>query len=411
MMSKNLVIGNGSREQLLIYLEEVIQDFREHTIPGLLIFWCSRGGGKTTFLETVSSQLDSLPKVANLGIWDFRIKQYQQIAQEVQEALSKATKDSIKLIGLDNLDALLYQQEDNKTFFDFEREVIQHTLQRDDTIFLATSQAPLRIWHEYETRTRHQNLQIPPLGLKEVFDISSQIGIDCSKVYHLTLGYPEALNWLQTDPNLNEREISQRMTNFLLEPLSEQAHAMAEVASLFPVFNVRVIQLAQKQESIGSSLSYIELIGEMAKMGLVLWEINVGYRFSENTVRIQMARNFQFGKPDEFYRIHQKAAEYYQEEARRSSYLHTSLVSAIYHLAQANSKNGSEWAGMRCVEWVQKNAETWWGANWEMVLHAWQTGLQVESLVDELKSLLGSSHYDRITQILQTTRHLMEVPA
>jgi hypothetical protein len=133
------------------------------------------------------------------------------------------------------------------------------------------------------------------------------------------------------------------------------------------------------------------------------------YRHYDSTIRRLLARGLRHQQPADFDRIHRSAAEYYQLEARRATYLHHHLVSALYHLAQAHRSEGPAAVGERCLRWVQERSKSWIGADWNAVARAWQTGAGDVTVVDELKELIGSEVYVQITQLLKTANQTVEV--
>jgi hypothetical protein len=146
---------------------------------------------------------------------------------------------------------------------------------------------------------------------------------------------------------------------------------------------------------------YNDRINELTQRWIVQFDSQVGaYRFTDDAVRRLISRNVQLTSQKEFIRIHQIAADYYQEEAKNTSYLSQLFVSAIYHLAQLHTARSKDNPGAACLRWIKEMQTRWLGANWEQVLHAWETGSGNESVKDEINLLIGSKYFSKITEVL-----------
>jgi len=399
--------NNGSWRELLHVVQQALERLSGGTGPALLTFWASRGGGKTTFLTMVRDTCNSVMDVIPLGPWDASPISSDHFAREVLAAVEAAPENKKKVVLLDNLDTLL-GIDDGTAFFDFEREVVHPLIQRGDVLMIATGRAEIIQWREYDVRARQQNYRIPALTPGETERLATGWHLDPARAYRLTLGHPQALCWLRDEAGLSEEEMAQRAVDYFLEGLSPRARELAEVVSLLPVFDVAVLRLlfpSQEGDLEGFYTDYLDRIAELRRAGLVLWSMDVGaYRFADSTVRRLLARGYRHRDAADFARIHRLAADYYQDEARRAAYLHYSLVSALYHLAQTCWLEGPTVASEQCLRWVRSNLGPWRGADWDAVIQAWQTGAGDEAVVEELKELIGSETVSQITSLLEAAR-------
>ncbi|MGC8947503.1 MAG: hypothetical protein ACP5N6_15260, partial [Anaerolineae bacterium] len=364
-------------------------------LPLLLVFWSGRGGGKTTLLHRLQDRLADIADVWLAGLWDVHTGSWKDLASQILDVFQQAPDGRHKLLLLDNLDALL-RADGGEPFFAFEHQVLRELVGRGDTLVIATSRAPLIQWREYDIRIAVQNHHIPPLSREEVADWARARGLDPERAFALSLGHPQVLAWLEEQPDLPPEEIDRRVAALFLEGLPEKTRQMAEVVSLFPAFDLAVLRplLSGEEDTESFYGEYTERLEELMGAGLVAWDGEVGaYRFREGTVRRLLARGLRRRDPGRFSHIHRVAADYYRQEAMRATYLHRTLLSALYHTAWANS-------GEACVRWVEDTLGMWMSAPWEKVLIAWQTGAGDEATREELRELIGPDAFERITRLL-----------
>lgn len=383
----------------------------ERSDLALLNFWTYRGGGKTTFLYKVLAAL-SAPESAVIGVWDVATSKLEPMIQEILHAVETATQAK-KVVLLDNLDALL-RTGDGEAFFELERQLVLKLLERKDTLLITTSQIPVMQWSEYEVRIAQENHPIPALTESEVAQIAEAWSLDFDKLFIQSLGYPRILYWLSESPNITPTELAQRIEDYFLIGLPSETKELAFVASLLPLFDVGVLrdvlQTEENAEQEGLYADYVDRIRELIGIGLVVWDMQMGtYRFCNSTVRRLLARSFCLLRPVEYESIHNKSALYYQAESRRAGYLHYTLISALYHMAQGQYVREPATVGEHCLKWVRNNLSTWKGADWDAVLSAWQSGAGDESVRKELRVLLGTQFTDEIGRLLEETKRSMEV--
>lgn len=404
-----------TRKSILLHVQEALDGLSDDDSLAVLTFWSSRGGGQTTLLKLVQKFLSANRDVSILGPWDFRQQARGELSLEVLNQVAQVATGK-RVVLLDNVDTLL-TPDDDSTFFDFERQVLHPLLERRDTLIIATSQIALGMWHEYDVRLRHKSYYVPALTSAEVALVCEPWKVDARQAYSLTFGHPQTLDWLRVEPQLTEQEIAGRADAYFLHNLSPEAADFARAVCPLLVFNVALVRLVLAADtSAETSLQdglfgeYIDRIRELISVGLLQWEISVGaYRFADSSVRRLLARHSRVQHPAEYERTHRIAAEYFQGEARYTSYLQSSFVSAVYHLACVFSSDQHESAGERCRKWVQDNIDYWQGADWEAVIRAWQTGTDDEGVREELQSIIGRTFFDQITQLLQTAKSSVEM--
>ena len=397
--------------KLIALCAKALDALPDNSEPALLTFWTFRGGGKTTFLHSLSTAL-AAPEVAVVGLWDAAAIKLDRMIQEILQAV-EASSGVKKVILLDNLDALL-RLNDGQDFFELEHQLVLNLLERQDVLLIATSQIPITQWREYDVRIRQGNHLIPTLSEDQVAQIAEAKSSSSSQLFRRSQGYPQVLSWLQQEPHISEAELAQRIADYFLADLPAKIQELAFVASLLPLFDIAVLRdlLIAESDVERESLyaDYVDRIRELISVGLVAWDMRMGaYRFCNAAVRRLLAQSFQMLRPDDFRRIHQIAAQYYRAESRRTGYLHYTLVSTIYHIAQVQYIDDPSTIGNYCLRWVRDNLETWMGADWTAVLDAWQRASGDEAVREELHALLGDETIDKITRLLEGAKHAMEV--
>lgn len=405
-------VNDNPWARLTTLCQKLLDALPGNSEPALLNLWTYRGGGKTTFLHSLSTAL-AAPEVVVVGLWDAAATELNSMMQEILHAVEMVSGDK-KVVLLDNLDASL-RLNDGQGFFELEHELVLKLLERQDVLLITTSQIPITTqWREYDVRIRQENRLIPPLSEEQIAQMEGATPSRASQLFARSRGYPQALAWLQQAPHVSEVELAQRVADYFLADLPAKTRELAFIASLLPLFDIAVLRDLLTTESDveqeGFYADYVDRIRELIGTGLVAWDMQVGaYRFCNAAVRRLLAQSLQALRPDDFKRIHQVAAQYYQEESRRACYLHYTLVSAIYHMAQAQYIDDPSTVGTYCLEWVRDNLKTWMGADWAVVLDAWRGASGDEAVREELHALLGDETVDEITRLLEGAKHAMEV--
>jgi hypothetical protein len=406
-IEKNSVWG----KQLGI-VKQTLEGLYDETRPALLVFWASQGGGKTAFLSLISEFCETMEDTVTLGLWDVSASPPDNLVQEIIGVVERSRSTENKIVLLDNIDALL-SVDDDAPFFAFEREVIHRLIEKEDILVIATSQMAIEQWREYDVRVRQKNYHIPPLTSGEVKQLAQKCRLDPQKALETSLGHLQVLTWLCREPDLTSEEIDRKVDAYFLVDMSDEAQELARVASLLPVFNVAILRSVfplQEAETDSFYAGYVERIRELTATGLVSWDVEVGaYRFCDATVRRLLARSYRHRRPADFLRVHRLAASYYQREALRATYLHQSIVSALYHLIQLHRSEESRTVSKECLQWIEGQEGAWIGADWEAVNRAWQTGAGDPSVVEEMKSLIGEEAFDRISRLLDKAKQTTEV--
>ncbi|MGB9873030.1 MAG: hypothetical protein ACPLYD_15405, partial [Anaerolineae bacterium] len=249
--------------------------------PALLIFWAGRGGGKTSFLRFLRETYINAHDTTLLGPWDFSSSLPEALGPEILTAVKEAPASNRKLVLLDNLDELL-RINNSEPFSTFEHRVLQELIGRGDTLIIATSRTPLFQWRDYGVRETARSLHIPPISQADVAEWAKAQGLDPERAFALSLGHPHVLKWLEERPDLPLEEIDRRVAILFLDGLSEKTRQMAEVASLFPAFDLAVLRppLVSEEDAESFYGEYIERLEELMQAGLVAWGGEVGaYRF------------------------------------------------------------------------------------------------------------------------------------
>ena len=414
LQDSNLLLPDklATRADLISLLDQMLQRWEEGVTPLLWNLWASRGGGKTAFLWELQKHFTSRLDLTLLGTWDAQSMLPEQLIAEISATLTGLTTGQKKLIFVDNLDALL-RQDDSEAFFTFECDVVLQLMGREDVLMITTSQVELRQWHDSEVRARQVNYHLPLLSQEEVAEKAQAWHLDPGKAQAWTLGHPQILSWLHACPEMEESTLVEKAEAYFLESLSEAKRELASKVSLFPVFNVAVLQEISpddtSEESKGFYTRHLDAIRELGRVGLVSWDGEAGaYRFTDSAVRQLLSRSFKQHHPEEFKTIHTRASVYYKAEASHASYLQYSLVSAVYHMAQAYSDRPTKEIGSLCQTWVQESLDSWMGANWNAVIRAWETGAGDMAVVDELSALMGKEAFDLVACLLKESKTRME---
>jgi hypothetical protein len=383
--------------------------------PLLFIFWGSRGSGKTSFLEMVKEKMSADTDVNILGLWNANEFTASSLSSSIKASVHDAGSGT-KLIFIDNLDSFL-QDSSGTELFGFESDALLPLIERGDTLIVAGSQIEINLWQEYDVRVRQENHQLCPLIKAEIQEVLQGTSFDKDQINTITFGHPRILKLLIEHPEWTENEASQYASEYFLEGLPEKTKELTQKASIFPVFDIYILRKIMEdgnenaEEEQGDMLTwYNDRINELTQRWIVHFDSQVGaYRFTDNSVRRLISRDVQIRFNEEFIHIHQIAAEYYQEEAKNTSYLAQLFVSAIYHLAQAQTTESKENPGAVCLRWVKEMQTRWLGANWEQVLHAWETGSNNETVKDEINLLIGLKYFAKITELLSKNKIRSEV--
>lgn len=401
----------ASRQQLLDKIFEALKNMDSPTSPLLLVFWGSRGSGKTTFLKEAEKRISKNTEIDIAGVWNIPKYEFSElptlILGEVQAQTSKR-----KVVILDNLEALLHDVT-GKDFFDFENKAILPLIERGDTLIITGSQIELNLWQEYDVRFRQSNFQLAPLSLEEVKQMLEGTNFDEQIAYQLTFGQPKMLATHISKPQWKEKQISSFAADYFLDGFPREAKEIAQVASLLPAFNMYVLRKVRGDDKIedeGLLNHYHDNINELTRRWMVQFDIDIGaYRFTDNAVRRLLANDYLVSNPDHYDQIQKIAAEYFQEEAKGAAFLPQLIVSAVYHQAQTNRSFSQAKRGELCVGWIRRMRDSWNGANWEQVLSMWESGSNDTNLKDEVISLIGNKYFKKITQMFLDYQAEMEV--
>lgn len=397
----------ASRMDLYNKIQDALKNIKDSfDNPLLFIFWGSRGSGKTEFLNTVREKVSTHSGVEILGSWNASKFTSSTLSDSIKESLGKAGSGT-KLIFIDNLDAFL-QESSGTELFDFESEMLLPLIERQDTVIIAGSQVEINQWQEYDVRVRQENYQLAPLSLAEIQEVLRETDIDKDHANSITFGHPKLLDLFLQQPDWTEKEASQYASDYFLDGLPEKTKELTQKASVFPVFDIYILRkiteadMEADERAQGDMLTwYNDRINELTQRWIVHFDAQVGaYRFTDDAVRRLISRHMQITSRKEFIRIHQVAADYYQEEAKNTSYLAQLFVSAIYHLARAHVTKSKESPGAVCLHWVKDMQTRWLGANWEQVLHSWESGSGNETVKEEINLLIGPKYFSKITELL-----------
>ncbi len=382
--------------------------------PLLFIFWGSRGSGKTAFLEVVKEKLSTHPNVKVLGFWNANESTASSLSNSIKASMGQADSGT-KLIFIDNMDSFL-QDSSGTELFGFEIDTLLPLIERQDAIILTGSQVQINFWQEYGVRVRQENHQLTPLVADEIQEVLQGTDLDKDHVNAITFGHPKLLELFLQHPDWTEKEASHYANDYFLDSLPERTKELTQRASVFPIFDIYVLRKIMEEDredddNVGDMLTwYNDQINELTQRWIVQFDSQVGaYRFTDDAVRKLISRNVQITSHKEFTRIHEIAAEYYQEEAENTSYLAQLFVSAIYHLAQASAAKNKENPGSVCLRWVKEMQNRWLGAKWEQVLHAWKSGSGNETVKDEINLLVGPKYFSKITELLSENKIKSEV--
>jgi hypothetical protein len=400
----------GSRKPLL---DAAVDALKNISIPNglaLITFWGNKGVGKTALLGNIAQQFAADYPVDVVDVDTLGRRSVEEIKQAIWQRLETISLDRLVVVLLDDLDELL--RRDGDSFFEFERTVIQSLIEKGNVLILCTSCIELNQWREDDVRIRQVNYQIQAMTDDEVMSLLSDMGIPAKKAYHLTFGHPKVAHWLRENPTLTDRQLARKSWEYFLEDFPEEARFIAGIIYCFALFNIFILQATYKFLT-GQELDYLdclEWIKGYIRRGLLYWDVSVGsYRFTDSAVRRLLARHVLSSDPDKFDKVQQVASEYFQSEARSPGYLHLHLVSAVYHMAQAERKLSQKVTGQHCLEWFRANRGTWQSARWGEVLDAWQDGAGEIAVREEIQGLIGLRQYNDITREIKKAGSLLEV--
>ena len=412
-MSKVLSIYSqllASRINLFSNILSALENTDSKNIPLLLVFWGSRGCGKTTFLTEAQKRLSSNSEIEIAGFWDMSKSNSHDLPSLILEAV-KNKSAKYKAVIIDNMDVLL-KDPSGRDFFDFESNAILPLIEQGDTLIIAGSQVELSLWQEYDVRLRQENHHLGPLDLDEIKEIIKGTEFNAETVYELTFGQPKVLEEYLSHPRWTERDTTRFASDYFLEELPDETRGIAQTVSLFPAFNVFILRKAlgdEKKEDEGLLSKYNDQIDELTRHWIIQYDTDTGaFRFTDNAIRRLLALHFAISRPKQFDRIQRIAAEYFQEEAKSASYLPQLIVSAVYHQAQANRALSEGRRGAHCVNWVEKMRDYWNGADWEQVIEMWGSGAGNLELKNEIVSLIGTRHYQKISDMFSQYKKEME---
>ena len=400
----------ASRLNLVGKVLDALKKMDQPSSPRLLIFWGSRGSGKTTFIEETRKRLSSEPNIEVAGYWDVSASKPKGLPARIMKAVV-ARKAKTKAIFLDNLDVLL-KDSSGRDFFNFESKVILPLIEQGDTLIVVGSQVELNLWQEYDVRLRQENHHIGPLNLDEISEMVRGTKFNAATAYKLTFGQPKALEKYLSHPKWTEQDAARFASNYFLEELPKETREIAQMVSLFPAFNVYILRKVQgnaNTEDDGLLARYMDQINELTRRWIVRFDTDSGgYRFTDQAIRRLLSLHVASSRPKQFNEIQQIAAEYFQEEAQNATYLPQLIVSAVYHQAQASRAKSQGKRGAHCVKWVESMRDYWNGANWKQVIEQWESGDKNPELKNEITSLIGVGYFQKITGLFLQYKKEME---
>ena len=392
---------------LLAIVKDLVYGSDRIDRQSLVVLCGSRGSGKTTVLTYLASNLsDQGSEVVVLGPFDARRSTGDEYIHLIDDAVVSVSNDAARIvILLDNLDVLARSLK-AADLYTFEQEILIRLVQREDVTTIATSQGPVT-WRDWETRSRHQTLAIPYLSKAEVGQQAIEHEIDPDNAFWLTLGHPQILQWLFAMPEMSESEIAAAAAAYFLEGLPVDTAESATLMSLLPIFDVTVLRqampLAEDSMAEGFYAQYLDRVHSLIAAGILSWSADTGgYQFLDRVVRCQLARSFRLRRPEDAYRIHIRAARYYQSEAVRAGVLHLFFVTVVYHLTFTAALVDTERPGKLLLTWIEENVSRWVDARWKDVVEAWGTGAGDWVVKEELDRLLGVDDTAQITALLGT---------
>ena len=404
----------ASRKIFLNEISGAMSAMDQPTTPLMLVFWGSQGGGKTTFLKEAEKQLASEPEVGIAGFWtikNYKKNKFDELPKLILDAVQSHPARQ-KVVILDNVEVLL-ETVTGEDFFDFENKAILPLIERGDTLILAGSQNELNQWQEYDVRFRQCNYHLDSLNLSEVKEMLEGTEFDPNVAYGLTFGQPRMLSVYMQEPQLTEKEISRKATDYFLKGLEPEVREIARIASLLPAFNIYVLRkiMGDDQSDDEGLLSrYHDHVNELTRRGMIQYDADLGaYRFTDEAVRRLLALEYRFLDSKHYDEAQRIAAEYFEEEAKGAAFLSRVIVSAVYHYALTNRKLSQAKRGDLCIRWIRRMRNSWNGANWEQVLSMWDSGLHSNELRDELVSLISGKTFKKITQMFLGYQAKMEV--
>lgn len=381
----------------------------------LVTLYGSRGCGKTTVLKYVASTLsDQDSGVVVLGPYNASTSTVVEYIRLLDGAIAAVPTETTKIvILLDNLDVLARSPK-AADLYTFEQEILIRLVQREGITVIATSQWPIT-WRNWETRSRHQTLAIPYLSKAEVREQAIEHRVDPDNAFWLTLGHPQMLCWLFAMPEMSESEIAAMAATYFLEGLPADTAESATLMSLLPTFDVAVLRQAipiqDKSMAEGFYAQYLDRVHSLLAVGILSWAADTGgYQFLDCIVRCQLARSFRSRRPEDAYRIHNRAAHYYQSEAMRAGVLQSFFVNVTYHLTFAAAVVSTERLSQPTLAWVEENLSRWVDARWKDVVEAWRTAAGDWVVKEELDRLIGTEDTAQITALLETAGHVAAQP-
>lgn len=378
--------------------------------PLLLVFWGSRGSGKTTFLEEVKKRLSAEADVGVAGLWDMGKTAVKGLPSKILKSVEKK-KETYKAVIFDNMDVLL-KDPSGRDFFDLETNLILPLVERGDTLIIVGSQLELTQWQEYDVRLRQENYQLGPLSRDEVRDMLKGGKPDAETVHNLTFGHPKVMEEYLTHRTWKKADAARFASKYFLEDLPAETEEIAQIASLFPAFNVYILKKSRgdgDSEDDGLLARYNGQINELTRRWIIRFDTDSGaYRFTDNAVRRLLALDYALKQPKRFAGIQHIAADYFEEEAKSAAFLPQLIVSAVYHQAQTVRAQAPDKRGAHCVKWVRSMRDHWNGANWKQVLQKWESADGDPELKDEILSLIGEKYHKKIAAMFSTYREEME---
>jgi len=390
-----------SRSELMKWLLKVLEDSRAGGEFALINLWGCLGVGKSHFLKALQTLFETQPNTVVFTPWNAGQIVPDELARQIKQTVQDASETSIKVLLVDDLESLSPEDgSDLPAFLELETQLIAELIQRQDILFIITSTHELRQWHHFEIKMRQVSLPLPPIDKSAIQAVADQLHKPYSEVYAATYGYPLALAWLEDHPQASQLELDQYIAEELLGALSVNLQHVALISSLLLDFDMAVLQKAAQAAGIELAKNYYDhslLVQQLAIAGFVAHDIrNGGYRYTNSAVRRLLARLYRSRSAHAFNAVHTAMADFYQQEAHRTNFLHQFLVNAIYHIAWGHVEQRMDTASRACQEWIIQMTPAWIGADWQLVLHTWESGRGNPDVVEEIIELIGLDTYQKI---------------
>jgi hypothetical protein len=379
-----------TRNQILL---EIVRNSilnEQKASPQIINFWGGKGIGKTTLLNEISrlDEIKDLQLLGPLDLNDFQDKNLYDLTI-LNRALHRAQHS---IVLFDNVDAALEHPEKLLNL----EEAIREFLHENCTV-IVTSQYRIYQWSK-DIKFYQKDFRIP---LLTAMDISQMLQKDnVSDKFVFTFGYPQILIWLSNEKS-EEQIIAQKATEYFMESLPVESKNLLFRMSLLPLFNVaaleRITETTDKQSITYSK--YADILNTFERTGLIHWDEDWGiYRFVNSSARRLIATYHLYSDPASYRKIHQLAADYFADEAKRRSYFPCFFVSAVYHLMMMYEDKNI--AKRMALEWLDHNIQPWMAFDQTAVFNAWESGGKEPDVRLEIQEILTDNNYFDVLQRL-----------